>query len=83
MVLLDHGLYKYLPQKLRVDYSYLWKGLITLDEEMLKMAIRNIGIDEENYRLFAMMVTAKDWDKIMDGSSNDVNSRLQVSMEKN
>lgn len=82
IILLDHGLYKYLTDDLKVNYSYLWKGLITQDEEMIKTAIKNIGIDGIYYRLFAGMVTAQDWDRIMDPNQHQLSDRLEVSMDK-
>lgn len=82
IILLDHGLYKKLPQELKVSYSYMWKGLITQDEAMIKKAIQEIGIDSIYYKLFAGMVTAQDWDKIMDPNTEDVKERLEINMGK-
>ena len=31
LVLLDHGLYKELPNELRIDYASLWKALVLKD----------------------------------------------------
>lgn len=69
-------MYKYLPENLRVNYCYLWKGLITQDEKMIQESIKNIGIDGVYHRLFAGMITAQDWDRIMDQSNTDLNNRL-------
>jgi aarF domain-containing kinase len=60
----------------------MWKGLITQDEEMIKSSIQRIGIDGIYYRLFAGMVTAQDWDRIMDKNQDDLGERLEVKMEK-
>lgn len=79
LILLDHGLYKYLKKSLRLSYSYLWKGIITQNEEMVKKAVKEIGIDNVYYRLFAGMVTAQNWDTLMDPEEKDLKARLEVS----
>lgn len=49
---------------------------------MIQDSIKSIGIDGVYHRLFAGMITAQDWDRIMDTSNNDLNDRLQVQMDK-
>lgn len=80
VILLDHGIYKYLPDKLRISYSYFWKGILTLDEEMIKYGVSGMGLEGVYYRLLAGMVTSKSWNRIMDPNIVDVKERLGISM---
>jgi len=82
LVLLDHGLYKYLPRPIRQSYCRLWKGILKQDEDMIKHAVHEMGIDSVLYRLFAGMVTAKSWDSIMDANVKTVSERLHVKTDQ-
>ena len=44
LILLDHGLYKELSEDLKVAYSYLWKGIMIQDEQMMKESSMNLGV---------------------------------------
>ena len=79
IVLLDHGLYKYLGPELRLNYAYLWKGIITQDEKMIENSVKQMGIkDRYMYRLFTGMVTGMNWDDIMDKNEANLKERLDV-----
>ncbi|KAL0085269.1 ABC1 family-domain-containing protein [Phycomyces blakesleeanus] len=63
LVLLDHGLYRTLTDELRTDYARLWKSIITSDEDGIKKYSMRVG-GTDVYRLFASMLTGRDWDAI-------------------
>jgi len=75
LTLLDHGLYQDLSDELRLNYSYLWKGILLRDEEMIKKAAQNLNVGDW-YPLLAAMVTRKKFDDIMDENEKSYNKRL-------
>lgn len=81
IVLLDMGVVKYLSDELRLNYAYLWKGIIRQDEMMIKYACERIGA-ERHYPLFAAMITRRPWSAIMKNTGSDVKSRLAIKKSK-
>lgn len=77
LVILDHGIYKYLSDELRLNYSMLWNGLILQDEKLIKEASERMGAGKR-YHLFAAMVSRRPWIHIMRKDNGDVKSRLGV-----
>ncbi|KAF7724486.1 hypothetical protein EC973_000936 [Apophysomyces ossiformis] len=63
LVLLDHGLYRTLSDDLRKDYAHLWTSLIKGDEPGIKEYSQRVG-GTDGYRLFACMLTGRDWNTI-------------------
>ena len=82
LILLDHGLYKYLPEDIRISYAYLWKGLVNKDEDLIRQGVVGLGVKKELYRLFAGMITAKSWDDIMDDSHKTIKERLGLNLDQ-
>ncbi len=46
LVLLDHGLYKQIDDKFRINYASLWKALLMADIWQIKKSCSDLGIDE-------------------------------------
>ncbi|GAB5035185.1 abc1 protein at2g40090-like [Nannochloropsis oceanica] len=63
LVLLDHGLYKELPDQLRVDYASLWKALVLKDMAGVKFYCQKLNAGEM-YSLLAAILTSRSWDDI-------------------
>jgi aarF domain-containing kinase len=76
ITLLDHGLYQELSEEVKLHYSYLWKGILTRDEDMIRQAADSLGVGQF-YQLLAIMVTRKDFKDIMDQKETDYNKRLK------
>ena len=58
-------------------------SLITQDKERLKKSIGLIGLTEDMFRIFASMVTHKDFDQIMDNSRYfDLSGRFGLSTKE-
>eukprot|EP00667_Euglena_gracilis_P006301 EG_transcript_6355 len=79
LVLLDHGLYRAVPQELRLQYCSLWKSIVLADVAGIKaasdaMGIRSPWMDQKfpgmdvAYRMIAAMLTAKEWPQIAEGA---------------
>jgi len=77
LTLLDHGLYQDLSDDTRLQYSYLWKGILTRDENMIREAAENLGVGQF-YKLLAIMVSRKDFKDIMNQNEKDYNKRLRL-----
>eukprot|EP00049_Salpingoeca_infusionum_P005932 m.99357 g.99357 ORF g.99357 m.99357 type:complete len:596 (+) comp13139_c0_seq3:150-1937(+) len=75
VVLLDHGLYRRLPEDFRDRYSRLWRSLILGDAAGIHehAAAMNAG---DLYPVLASMLTYKEWSDVIAGDSA---SRLQLS----
>lgn len=63
IVLLDHGLYKELPNDFRLAYARLWKSVIEGDVEKIKDCCREIGAGDA-YRLFSSVLTHRTWTSV-------------------
>lgn len=62
IVLYDHGLYRIIPEKLRVDYAKLWLAVIDADEpNMRKYAYEVAGVTDAQFPLFAAAITGRDY----------------------
>lgn len=63
LVLLDHGLYKQLPDDFRLDYAGLWRALILADEPEIRRhcVAMNAG---GAVQLFTMMLTQRPWEQV-------------------
>jgi len=61
LVLLDHGLYKELPDDFRLNYAHLWKALISGDETGIRKYSEILG-GGNAYKLFSTVLTHRSWD---------------------
>lgn len=80
VILYDHGLYRYIPTKIRLAYAHLWLSLIDKDEAgMRKWAYEFAGINDDNFRIFAAAITGRDTDAAL---KNVVTARDPAETEK-
>lgn len=62
VILYDHGLYRQIPEQLRVDYAKLWLAVIEADEPNMRKYAREVaGIKDEQFPLFASAITGRDY----------------------
>ncbi|KAM3131749.1 hypothetical protein pb186bvf_016145 [Paramecium bursaria] len=80
IVLLDHGLYTNLEEKTKLSYARLWKGLLEQNVDDIKLATKELGA-EQNYKLFASMVTSKKFSDLMNKEST-IEDRLRRPKEQ-
>jgi len=76
ITLLDHGLYQELSEDVKLQYSYLWKGILTRNETMIREAADKLNVGRF-YQLLAIMVAKKDYKDIMNVNEKDFNQRLK------
>ena len=84
VVLYDHGLYRQIPEKLRVDYAQLWLAVIDGDEaNMRKYAYEVAGITDQQFPLFASAITGRDYRVLarreLSTSARDSNEKEAIS----
>lgn len=63
IILLDHGLYKELPDSFRLTYANLWKSLIDGNEQMIEKYATELGC-ADTYKLFSTVVTHRSWESM-------------------
>ena len=61
-VLLDHGIYKQLDDKFRLDYCQLWKALILLDSKKLQHLGEQFGVAKYS-KYFPVIFTGRTVDR--------------------
>ncbi|ORZ03013.1 ABC1 family-domain-containing protein [Syncephalastrum racemosum] len=75
IVLLDHGLYRTVPEDLRLNYAHLWTALIEGDEEGIQKYCAGVG--GSDHRLFASLLTGREWHTIRDAQLSVPRSALE------
>eukprot|EP00835_Amoeboradix_gromovi_P002081 NODE_110_length_19453_cov_0.364369.p2 type:complete len:491 gc:universal NODE_110_length_19453_cov_0.364369:12192-13664(+) len=69
LILLDHGLYRELSTTFRSSYAYLWRALVSGNEDDIKSWSFKVG-GVDSYRLFSSMLTGRSWETITTESLN-------------
>lgn len=64
IILLDHGLYRELPDNFRLTYAKLWKALIDGDEGSIRVNAEKLG-GGDAYKLFSTVLTHRSWDSMV------------------
>ncbi|XP_059485051.1 uncharacterized aarF domain-containing protein kinase 5 isoform X3 [Neocloeon triangulifer] len=59
LVLLDHGLYQELPQKVRKSLGNMWRCIVMRDYGGMKTFATQLGVNESDYRLFCIAVVQR------------------------
>lgn len=68
IVLLDHGLYRQLPQQLRVDYAHLWLSIINNNIPAMQYYSELVAnVPPSKFTLFASAITGRDYGKVVRG----------------
>lgn len=63
LVLLDHGLYRQLDDKMRIQYAYLWRSLVFGDTAGIIKAAQALDAGD-TVPMFVSMLTQRPWDEI-------------------
>lgn len=64
LILLDHGIYKELPDEFRMNYAHLWKSLVDGDEIGIRKYSEKLG-GGDAYKLFSVVLTHRSWDTMV------------------
>lgn len=63
LILLDHGLYRELPDDFRLNYAHLWDALIRGDEAAIKRYCIALGAGDA-HRMLSCVLTHRSWTSI-------------------
>lgn len=63
LILLDHGLYREIPDEYRQSYAGLWKSIVDGDEAALRYYSQQVG-GGDAYRLFGCILAQRSWKSI-------------------
>ncbi|KAI8139954.1 ABC1 family-domain-containing protein [Fennellomyces sp. T-0311] len=77
IVLIDHGLYRHLPEQIRIDYAHLWTSLIRGDVEGIKKYSKRVG-GTDTYQLFASILTGRAWETVSSANLSTVRSSTEL-----
>lgn len=66
LVLIDHGLYREIPDEYRRNYAGLWCAVINADEAQMKHYAELVG-GGDAYRLFSCILTQRSWSSVVSG----------------
>ncbi|XP_064085064.1 uncharacterized aarF domain-containing protein kinase 5-like [Macrobrachium nipponense] len=59
IVILDHGLYQFLPTSVRQPLCRLWKAIVVGDHENMKENSAQLGVAASGYRLFSIALVQR------------------------
>lgn len=70
LIVLDHGLYRELPDAFRLNYAAVWKAIIDADEPALQEAVRLLlpACPSDVHRLLSCILTQRSWLAISTGT---------------
>lgn len=77
LVLLDHGLYRDLPDQIRIDYAHLWTSLIRGDEDGIRKYAKRVG-GTDTYQLFACIMTGREWSTVQAADLASVRTQAEL-----
>lgn len=81
LVLLDHGIYRELDERFRVDFCQLWKALILLDQHEMQQMGERLGVGKY-YQYLPVIFTGRTIDsKSGLGKSMPIEERKRLSQE--
>lgn len=68
IVLYDHGLYRQIPDQMRIDYAKFWLSLLDKDVKgMERNAMKFANITEEQFPILAAAITGRDFEHALGG----------------
>ncbi|KAJ1362213.1 hypothetical protein KIN20_021688 [Parelaphostrongylus tenuis] len=82
IVLLDHGLYLDIDDRIRSLYTDLWLALLGPDQEKLRIVAKEMGVGDL-YGLLACIVSRRTWQAVSQGIKNkkmDNNERSELRL---
>uniref|UniRef100_A0A0E0J302 ABC1 atypical kinase-like domain-containing protein n=1 Tax=Oryza nivara TaxID=4536 RepID=A0A0E0J302_ORYNI len=83
LVLLDHGIYKELDQKFRLDYCQLWKALILLDSQKILELGEHFGVGKYA-KYFPVIFTGRTIEsKSILGTQMSIEEKMRLKQDLN
>ncbi|TID29641.1 hypothetical protein CANINC_001760 [Pichia inconspicua] len=84
IILYDHGLYRTIPNQMKVDYSKFWLALIDKNQQDMKVYGKKFAkIDDNQFPLFAAAITGRDFDHALQGDLEVPRSQEEIDKMRN
>lgn len=79
IILYDHGLYRQIPNQMKVDYSKFWLALIDKRQDQMKIYGKKFAkIDDKQFPIFAAAITGRDFDHALSGDLKGERSQEEI-----
>ncbi|GMM27558.1 Cqd2 protein [Martiniozyma asiatica (nom. inval.)] len=83
IILYDHGLYRTIPNQMKIDYSKFWLALIDKDREgMKKYGTKFAKINDGQFPIFAAAITGRDFEHATNGDIENARSANEIERMK-
>lgn len=83
IILYDHGLYRTIPNQMKVDYAKFWLALIDKKQgEMKTYGKKFAKIDDQQFPLFAAAITGRDFDHALSGNLETTRGKDEIDKMK-
>ena len=87
LVLLDHGQYRRLTDKVVFEYAELWRNLVFFNEDGLKEICQQLGMEATNYKTLSAILSQSTWkflskrNSMLNGGEFDITEFQRKSVE--
>lgn len=83
IVLYDHGLYRTIPNQMKVDYAKFWLALIDKKQDDMRIYGKKFAkIDDSQFPIFAAAITGRDFDHALEGNLEEARSQAEIDKMK-
>lgn len=83
IILYDHGLYRTIPNQMKVDYARFWLALIDKQQDQMKIYGKKFAkIDDKQFPIFAAAITGRDFDHALSGNLEVERSQAEIDKMK-
>jgi aarF domain-containing kinase len=87
IILYDHGLYRDIPDELRISYAKMWLAIIDGDVPRMKKYVKEVaGVGDEQFPLFASAITGRDYSvvssSILQPKSGDEKQTMSSALQE-
>ncbi|GAV26781.1 hypothetical protein PMKS-000237 [Pichia membranifaciens] len=83
IILYDHGLYRTIPNQMKVDYARFWLALIDKQPAEMKIYGKKFAkIDDKQFPIFAAAITGRDFDHALSGDLEAKRSQAEIDKMK-
>lgn len=83
IILYDHGLYRTIPNQMKVDYARFWLALIDKQPDEMKIYGKKFAkIDDKQFPIFAAAITGRDFDHALSGDLEGKRSQAEIDKMK-
>lgn len=83
IILYDHGLYRTIPNQMKVDYAKFWLALIDKRQSEMKVYGKKFAkIDDTQFPIFAAAITGRDFEHALSGDLESARGENEITNMK-